>query len=155
MIPYCLIVVDMQSKFEASNNPDTIKNCVKEIKKAVKNNMPIIILEYDGFGPTQHALMNSMRNYPKRYWYEKCTDSGADEVHYIVKRFRLSKNLKVVGVNTDACVRDTIYDLACKPKRYRNYKIEVISKACNTESGPRYHLKTLERFAGWENVSVK
>src|SRR5271166_5768102 len=41
---YTLVIIDMQSNFEASNNPVTIAACQREIEKAVKDRAPVVLV---------------------------------------------------------------------------------------------------------------
>lgn len=128
--PYTLVIIDMQVGFEAANYQDVIEGCAKEIKRARKAGMPIMLVEYDDFGDTQSALLNLVEGYRKCIVATKYDDDGSYEVGQWLKRKNWpSDNLRVCGVNAWCCVRETIWGLLCRDK-HKNMRIKLVKSAC-------------------------
>ena len=125
---YTLVVVDMQYRFRASRNKRVRDNCIREVKLAMKRQSDIILLEYIGFGKTLPSIKNAISSYPKAIVVRKGDDDGSKEVAKAIKSYKLSRKLRVVGVNTDCCVYQTTSSLSLK----HHFSIDVITKACNS-----------------------
>ena len=107
-----LVIIDMQIHFCTSEDESTQKACIREIKRAKRRNMPIIFLEYEGFGATQPDLMQALGVYKKVKTLTKSTDSGSDEISSLLLRQWTSiQTLRICGVNAGACVISTIRGL--------------------------------------------
>ncbi|CAB4196762.1 Isochorismatase-like [uncultured Caudovirales phage] len=150
---YTLIVIDVQSSFTAAKQKRVLTNCEKEIDKAIKNNCSIVFVEYFDCGKTSKRLTNLTINYRKTYIVTKYDDDGSPEILSLFKSNRLPKNIKVCGVNTDACVLDTVCGLS-NLKRFKSSKIEVISNACGSDYNHKNGLDQIAIFAN-KNVRVK
>lgn len=129
---YTLLVIDMQSEFQASNNRTTISACIVQIKEAIKNDCPIIFAEFVGFGPTHKRLTNLVKNYKHTYTILKNRESAAPEFELALIHFKCPKNIRVCGVNTDQCVLSTVKDLSSTHFLVR--EIEIVKDACNTDT---------------------
>lgn len=130
--PYTLVVIDMQYKFRNANNKQLIKNIEEQIKKAISNNLHIILVQFDGFGRTNLKLINLVRGYGKAYLVNKCMDDGSSELNLNCKINKIPiKRVVACGVNTRFCVLSTVYGLA---NRY-NAKVEVPVNCCNDDRG--------------------
>lgn len=141
---YTLVVVDMQSTFEAANNKRVRNNCKREILQAIESNASIIFVEYIGEGPTIPSLVRLTDDYDRVFIVRKSTDDGSREVRKVIKDNKLpNRQIKVCGVNTDCCVADTVWGLAHKIK---SAKIEVIPEACNSDNDHTYGLYSLQKF---------
>jgi len=142
---YTLVIIDMQKYFDTSQKKSVIANCRKEIKKAIKTNNHIMFVEYCGCGKTDTRLTNMTKGYPKKSIVTKKWDGGADEVTKKIQEWKLArKNLRVCGVNTDACVYKTVIGLRFNlPKS----NIFLVKNACNTsrKTGHTWALKELKK----------
>jgi nicotinamidase-related amidase len=147
---YTLVVVDMQSNFKAANGQRVRKNCVREILRAIKDNAPIIFLEWEGYPATLEDLTAPVKDdkYKNYYVKTKVTDDGSAQVASLVSQHKLPKDFKVCGVNTDCCVHATVVGLTT---RFSKATITVIADACDSDWN---HLSGLERLKSAENVKI-
>ena len=131
MNDYTLICIDMQPGFVAAKDPVTINACAKEISFAIENKNPIIIVEYKYNGPTWPRLTNLVRDYPFVSFIKKNDDDGSEDIMNFFYRCKIQpERIRIVGVNTDACVLATLYSLytaSC-------FRLEIVRKACNSTS---------------------
>lgn len=129
---WTLVIIDMQDGFHSAKNPYTIKNIQKEIRKAIKHKVGIIVVEYEGFGRTLWKLRSLLDTYEDVVYVSKYTDDGGREVYdeIISNRFNRRK-LKICGVNSDACVCETALTLA---NDLPYTKVEVVEDACNSSN---------------------
>ena len=134
MNDYTLIVMDMQQGFVAADDPVTINACAKEIQLAIENNNPIIIVEYKYNGPTHPQLTKLVKDYPFISFIKKRDDDGTEDILNFFYRCKIQpERIRMIGVNTDACVLATLYGLytaSC-------FHLEIVRKACNSTSSPR------------------
>lgn len=138
-----LIVVDMQARFAAANNPQTQQACVREIEQAMKNRDAILFVEYANCGPTLPNLVDVVKKakYKRSYHVIKYDDDGGKEVIAFLKDRHLPRlNLRVVGVNTAYCVKQTVYGMK---RNSKNSTISVIADACHSEWGVDEHQQAL------------
>lgn len=146
---YILVVVDMQTSFEAARYASVIRNCKREISKAVRDRAPIIFLEYSGREGTNSALLSLTKNYNNVFIGVKSADDGSLQVSNIISDNNLPKtNFKVCGVNTDYCVYDTVDGLNY---RFKNAKINVIGDACGSNYNHNLGMQKIKNIA---NVTV-
>ena len=137
---YTLIIIDMQKYFETSQKKSVIKNCQKEIKKAMKLHNHIMFVEYDDCGKTDKRLTKLTKGYKNKSRVIKGCDNGSDEIYDKIEKWKLArKNLRVCGVNTDACVKRTVIGL-CEYLPMSN--IVLVKNACNT-CGKVWHEEAL------------
>lgn len=126
-----LCIIDMQYGFEAAKNPVTIWNIIREIKKAKAQNHPIInvTLNPTGNGKVSPIIMDYLKKYKNVFHTVKAHDDGSPEIIKLIVKNKLDiTNLKVTGVNTDACVIRTCLGLT----RRSNMKVRIIKSACNS-----------------------
>jgi nicotinamidase-related amidase len=129
--PATRVVIDMQPTFAASNDPDVIIGVVKEILEAIREDAPILIVQYLGSGPTHRGLMNLVKKYKKSVKIYKQDNDGGKEIVRTIRKHRYSEqHLRVCGVNTDCCVLETVRSLL---DLLKESKIEVVKNACGTE----------------------
>jgi nicotinamidase-related amidase len=149
---YTLVVVDMQDTFPASRNRRVRANCKREIMLAMERGADIIFVEYIGQGPTIPSLVRLTDSYHRVFFTRKSTDDGSKEVTKTIKDNRLkSKRIKIVGVNTNCCVLETVSGLSSRMKKS---SLEVMAKACNSSSR-YYHLDGLGDMFKMPRVSIK
>jgi nicotinamidase-related amidase len=156
---YSLVIVDMQTGFVAANSRKTLKNCKREIRKAIKDDANIIFVEYNGCGRTIKELteITDKIAYKKKFVAIKRKNSGAKIILKTMKKNNIPTtkhtNFRVCGVNTDACVLETVEDLA-RALRQRSYNIEVILSACNSSYSHKDGVSDLKNLAKDFNISL-
>jgi nicotinamidase-related amidase len=125
-----LIIIDVQSKFFPSKIKKRFTRCIIECAKlasyAIINSIPIIVLEYENYGPTHLLLRKTFRNYPYLYSATKSIRDGSPEIQKIIISLDLPQNFIVCGMFLDQCVAATVIGLS---NRYPGSEIEVIKEA--------------------------
>jgi nicotinamidase-related amidase len=142
---YTLVVIDMQHRFRASRSNITRKHCLKEIKRAIRYKAHILYVEYEDCGSTIPSLLNASDGYDRAYTVSKSDNDGSREILSTIKRHNLpSKNFRICGVNTDACVLGTVRGLnRLTPK---GTQLIVVENACNTEFSHKSGLAYLKKM---------
>lgn len=149
LMPYTLVVVDMQEEFTAARDTNTIIECEELILEAISDHATIVFLEFTGCGRTMDSLYELVDNHYNVFFLRKSGCDGSNHIMRNNKAFELQEiHFKVCGVNTDACVQDTVLGLSSK---YPEAVIEVISSACNSEVS---HLSGLATMALRSNVVI-
>lgn len=126
-----LVIIDMQHGFYTANAKRTIDNVIKQVKLARLTNEYIIIVEYlphMQFETTRPEIMKAIGDhaYIKVYKY---MDDGSKSILDACKLHDYPTDLfRICGVNTGACVRDTIIGLS---EQNQKSKIEIVPAACN------------------------
>lgn len=143
----------MQDKFlnelgNSNHNGALIRNCIRQINYAKKQNNYIFIVEFNNFGPTIEKILNKIGNYKKVIKLIKFGQSGKEQINMAVNSLFKKKliesnypNLRFCGVYTDECVQSTVLDC----KNYYKYKlmsskIEVVKNACASYYDYKSHL---------------
>lgn len=131
---YTLLVIDVQSYFKAAQARRLINNCKREIRQAIKDKAAILLVEYIGCGRSNTSIAKMVEKYDRGFIVLKDDDDGSDEIAETITHFKLPKSrIKVTGVNTDACIQDTVSGLVSKFGRKR-LNISIIADACNASS---------------------
>jgi nicotinamidase-related amidase len=148
-----LLIVDMQHEFYTARHKGTIKTCITEIRRAIKAELPIIVLEYDGCGETLPELKKHLDKYKRTKYVEKCEDGGGHEVMNALQDEKwVIENFIVCGVNINACVARTIAQLVTRYIR----KAFVVKRACNgSEPNRRVAFHGEKRHNIYKNKNVK
>ncbi len=121
-----LVIIDMQEPFVTRGGnaelPDNIRK-VREITErqlelirvAREQNIPIIFLEYENFGPTNSQLREAVNGYGNTRTFQKTTDGMLDswnshlgELSDYLQNQEIG-NLIITGANGGACVSMSIY----------------------------------------------
>ena len=142
-----LVVVDMQPDFTASQNRRTIAAVKEEVRGARTRNEEIIIVEYVNCEPTDSRITDLTKDYEKVKTVVKIDNDGSEEILKILKESAIDQegivpHLRICGVNTNACVRETVKGL--KRKLNPPFQIDVIGDACNERySSAQEHLMSL------------
>jgi nicotinamidase-related amidase len=123
---YILAVIDMQHKFKSARNIHVIKACLNEIKHAKKQDLPIVIVEYLGYGRTIPSIYNLLKDYNKVYHVIKSGIDGAPELYQKIKHINYN-NIRMIGIETDVCVQYTAVSL-----RKKKYNVDLVKQACYT-----------------------
>ena len=112
-----LCIIDIQPRF-ATATVDVIEEAVRQIHLAKRRQDGIVILEYGDsdespeYERSYPAIYDAIGRYDKVAIKDKYDDSGADELLCAVSSHSFStERLRVVGVNTCACVWATLDDV--------------------------------------------
>lgn len=127
-----LLIIDMQNGFSTSKDRKTRKNCIIQIKRAMKKNLPIFIIEFtpERYGKTSKYITRVVGNYKNLHYIEKNTDDGGRQIMDYIKSHNLDiKHFIACGVNISFCVASTVRRLIEKYGK----KVLVIRNACNCE----------------------
>lgn len=125
--PYVLCIIDMQPLGFVNSNL-IIENVLQLVREAIVNKAFIIIAQFKCCGETHINIINELQKYPyKEYiWHNKNDKSKL--IHEVLNRLDIFvRQMKICGVNTEYCVKDTVHGLA---KKF-HIPIKVIEKACN------------------------
>lgn len=129
-----LVVVDMQPRFPAATDRQTINNVISLCNEAIKKNDPIVLLEYGSAIGQHHChtdanILHHVYDYSQCQIIRKWKNDGSPEVLAACRSLKCSQDSFVVcGVNARACVKQTVLGL----HRRRPYaKIKVVTTACN------------------------
>jgi nicotinamidase-related amidase len=136
-----LLIIDMQPGFPSSHKHETVQGCQSLIKTFKRKNLPIYVLEYEAGnnGKTHERISSLYANYPHVKTYKKRMDDGSFVLHKHIKH--QIDHFTVCGVNTTACVMDTVYGLLAK-----GYSATVVKKACNGGSFKEFHKISMWEF---------
>jgi nicotinamidase-related amidase len=112
-----VLLIDMQYGFydrggvrDSAGLQTLVSNQTKLLKAAVKNNLPVIVLQYRNFGETDSRLMDVVENHEHEIIW-KSYDSGfvEDELKRRLNQLGV-ETLLVAGVNGCCCVHGTVVD---------------------------------------------
>jgi nicotinamidase-related amidase len=125
--PYVLCIIDMQPVgFDNSNL--IIDNVLQLVREAIVDNAFIVIAQFKRCGDTHVNLINAMQKYPyKEYIWHNKNDKSKPIQEILSSRNIFVRQMRICGVNTEYCVKDTVHGLA---KKF-HIPIKVIEKACN------------------------
>jgi nicotinamidase-related amidase len=115
-----LVIVDMQDQFfERGNNQDSdelkilMKNNMALTKWAVENDLPVLVFEYEGYGPTTETLEQIYLSSTYRAvlksadgGFNTYSDSREEALEFL--RHHNIKELIVSGINGPYCVYSTL-----------------------------------------------
>lgn len=126
---YSLVIIDMQPIFPASGAKNIQSPILREIRLAKKHNYPIVVVEYrflKNYSRTRKYITKELGK--KFILVEKDRDDGSGALAPVLKGITKSKNVRLVGVNTHGCVKDTAEGL-----QWHGYNVKVVGDACNAE----------------------
>lgn len=111
----CLVIVDMQPRFESALCNETAENIIQDISYFKEQNQPIVILEYRDCSKTREDILAAIGDYHLVTTQIKHRDDGSTQVleglnklgyhHDMIEEFYLT------GVNFGACVKKTAVGL--------------------------------------------
>ena len=147
-----LCIIDMQDYFQ--NSFKCLAGVVDEVKHAIKNNMPILVVEYwERYGddkklsPTNKEIRDLIRNYKHKAYVKKTNDGGGYEVREVAEKRKFNtSNMRVVGVNRTFCVYSTVRELLdIAQDKEEAVDIEVVrgATACSYPQQGLHNLKEL------------
>lgn len=127
-----LLIIDMQpDDFEAAANGFCVDTIIQEIYRAKCRRTYIVVLEYAGSGPTHKLIRTAIGNYGKAVTVIKMSDDGSAEAMQAAKDEGFyGRYWRVCGVNTDACVAETVAGLLSYGCR-----VKVIRDGCRNGRG--------------------
>jgi len=106
-----LVVIDMQSGFDLSDYPEVISGCLDEIRRAMDEHRPIVIVELDGFGKTVPAIRRLIEGYALLTTCRKKGADGSEKVAHALRKHAHSI-IDLCGVFCIECIRETAIGLA-------------------------------------------
>ena len=136
-----LLVIDMQNGFATSKDSETRRNCIIQIKRAMKKGLPIFLVEFNikRYGKTSRYITRVIGDYKNVHYVEKHRDDGGDAIMDYAKNHNIDvKHFITCGVNISFCVAETVNRLITD---YRK-KILIIKNACNCERGRKTAFKS-------------
>lgn len=141
-----LVVIDMQPKFLPDggdlNSPEAMRalsGVAREINRAMRRGMPIVLVEMKPFTATHAYLMRliTARGYTRFQVVKKTQMDGSKAVLYACRLLGLKQPLRfrVCGTYTHYCVEETVLGLS---RNRRRSVIDVVKSACTDPSGNRW-----------------
>ena len=125
--PYVLCIIDMQP-VGFNNSNLIIENVLQLVREAIMNKAFIVIAQFKGSGETHINILHEIQNYPHKtfIWHNK--NDKSKPIQEILNSLHIFvRQIKVCGVNTEYCVKDTVHGLA---KKFQ-IPIKVIENACH------------------------
>lgn len=135
-----LLVIDCQKDFYTSKV--IMPEVLKWIRLAIYNSWPVVVLEFEGYGPTHSSIQNTLKHYALSTTVVKQQNGGGHEVDITLTTHQFPRSIVAVGVNRGYCVHDTVSTLA----RYGN-QVEVVEKATWGHE-PEWELERLRELKG-------
>ena len=155
---YVLCLIDLQTMFDAATDANLLKHIKREVTAAIRANHDIMLVRYSGCGSIVADVQQMLKGYSNVYQVYKKWDGGGKEVSKaIIKRYGKGVHLRVGGVNTNACVQDTVIELAdifSTKKEFKRRKIQVVKKACWTDGGTTAHKRGIRNMDGLKRVTL-
>jgi nicotinamidase-related amidase len=125
--PYVLCIIDMQP-VGFNNSEFIIENVLQLVREAIVNKAFIVIAQFNGCGETHINIINEIQYYPyKEYVWHNKNDKSKPIQEVLNSLHIFEREIKICGVNTEYCVKDTVHGLA---KKF-HIPIKVIENACN------------------------
>ena len=154
-----LIVIDMQPAFldsfkDTSKLETLLENISTQLRKAIQRGNWIVFVEFTGLNQsTDSKLLEIVEYYDRVIILEKNQNDGSSEIKEILSKFNINPSImKICGVNTSACVVDTVLSLEKKFTRIRH--LSVLADSCANSWGGLYHRVTLERMSLRPKIKV-
>ncbi len=125
--PYVLCIIDMQPVgFDNSNL--IVENVIQLVREAIVNKAFIVVAQFKRCGETHINIINEIQTYPyKEYIWHNKNDKSKPIQEILNSLNILVRQIKVCGVNTEYCVKDTVHGLS---KKF-HIPIKVIENACH------------------------
>lgn len=130
-----LVIIDMQAPFlNCGYNARKKKSLILAQRSMIKlyreNNLPVITIEFDGYGPTIYDIREEFEQVEKKAIVVKEDDSGFSHMYLeqVLKEWNI-EHLILSGVNAKACVAETAQD--AKTKGYKFSTADLINDSNN------------------------
>ena len=151
---YTLVVVDMQPKFATSQKQSTKDRVQELILQAIEDDAGIVFLEFLGYDKTDSKLVATVEGYKKAHFQTKQENDGSFQVIEIIKKNKLpAKTVRVCGVNTNYCVRETVQGLLERVEETGiARKIEVSKSGTNCSWDHQTGLDTMQNYYSCELI---
>jgi len=117
-----LVIIDLQKDYPVK--PAMVTRVVKHVKAARKSQVPVLVVEIRGFGPTNPTVMQELAGYDKVKVVQKRNCDGSREIVSALGP-NGPKRLRLCGLFTDDCVDKTARGLYRK-----GFDIEIVEEAC-------------------------
>ncbi|HEY9869784.1 MAG TPA: isochorismatase family protein [Candidatus Obscuribacterales bacterium] len=141
-----LVVIDMQPRFLPdrgdTSSPEAMRalaGVAREIVRARRRGMPIVLVEYRRYAPTHPYLMKLLTepHYGRHRVVRKGQMDGSKAVLFACRAMGLGRprRFRVCGTYTHYCVEETVLGLS--RKRPQDV-VEVVTSACTDPSGNRW-----------------
>ena len=142
---YVLCVIDMQPTFDIVPGSRVANNSEREIRKAIQDKAPIIMVEYmPGDATIEQLSKVASEAMDKFKVVKKYRDDGSNVITKTIKDNDFpSKHIKMIGVNTDCCVYRTAVGLTTT---LPGAKIEIVADACDSKWSPHSHEDGIKRL---------
>ena len=142
-----LVIIDMQNAYRASQIAEkTVLSQIQEFKKKKRWIVNVTL----GHSKVLPSITKVLKNYSKVIHVKKEYNDGTNWILAALKEHKLdASNLQICGVNTNACVIDTVRGLH-KTKRVKNLEIAVYGCA---SWNPSDHLYSLFNMGKLKKVS--
>jgi nicotinamidase-related amidase len=148
--PYVLCIIDIQPRGFGNAN-FIVGEILKVIQEAIQDKAFIIIAQFYRCGETHEEIRSLLADYAyKEYFWHKKNDKSKPFQEIINKRGIFIREIKVCGINTEYCVKDTVHGLS---RKFHSKSIKVIEKACHgTDRTVETALHKMRTF--YRNVNV-
>ena len=139
-----LVVIDMQPRFLPDEgdlqSPEAMRalsGVAREIRRAMRRGMPIILVEYKRYAPTHEYLVELLAGYTRWRVVKKGQMDGSKAVLFACGLLGLKhpSRFRLCGTYTHYCVEETVLGLSRKRPRSL---IDVVKSACTDPSGNRW-----------------
>ena len=152
--PYILTIIDMQPRFYAATNKETINAVKNLIINAKKDGAYVIFAQYMKQGKSNHELIKLVNTYyDKSFVVARKNDKSDAIITKIYNNGIRSNDMKICGVNTDACVYSSVIGLSNK---LPNWNIHLIKNACNSVTHDKKYINNrIKKMAELPNVICK
>lgn len=124
-----VVVVDMQPGF-GNSVKYALEATKREVSLAIRKNAPVAIIQLNvkSFKETHEEIMSLLKGYTYHSVGEKFIGDGSPQAKSIFDSFSFTpKKIRVCGVYTGACVKETALGLA---RIYENSEIILVKEAC-------------------------
>lgn len=129
-----LVVIDVQDVFlnNLHNKEVYIDHVCDVVEKAKAQERLVMLVQYQGEGPTNIRVRKALAGYPHRTTVYKKHNGGAVEILNRLERLQPgTKSLTICGINLDCCVLETVQGLV-----WRGYICRIVREAtCNSWIG--------------------
>jgi nicotinamidase-related amidase len=154
-----LIIIDMQPYFldgiPHKRVEPLITNVQRELRKAISLRQWVFLLEYQDCGETDPRIIGCLKHYSRLICRSKEDDCGAGEVFDELHHQRSYPDLRVMGINSGACVLKTVQALSYRfHNQHRTSIIRVVADACEDSMGRKWHQDALSKMRKLSNVEV-
>ncbi len=149
-----LVVIDMQPGYPAALDAVTQWFVKQEVERHRAANLPILLVEFDAheMGETFDSIKLLLKGYDRAQIISKSGNDGSAEILRACRRFGYSPlSLRICGVNSDACVLETVQGLV---EKLPTCLITVPQDACNCLTGKDNDVWS-EDFPSIPNVTVE